>query len=318
MKHFKMLVLGVLIGAFLMGGVAQASQWTTLEVYLGKITFWLNNKEVQPSDQANQYYNGKEYVPASLIYKGTTYVPLRFMAEATGNYVEWNGEKKTISVTTPSASQSGYPLAVQQWIERSQNMELGQWMTLRGRTYILVTRGMKPSGGYDVQIKSIQEKGSDLVVTVDYIDPAPGMGVTQAITNPYVLVSIPATDKNIRFEEVDENYIPRLVGVTAISPFIAESDAIKIIRKMEDKNSTFVNGIARIFEASLNYELISPSGKVVYEGYVQTLAGAPDWGTFKVEIKHELLSDGKNILQFYEGSPKDGSKLHVVEIILSK
>jgi hypothetical protein len=318
MKRFKMLILGVLIGSFLVAGVTQASQWMTFEVYLEKITYMLNGKEVQPSDRANQYYNGKEYVPAGLIYKGTTYVPLRFMGESTGNKVAWNGEKKTISVTTPSGTHSGHPLAVQQWIERSLKVEAGQRMTLDGRTYLLVTRGTKPTGGYDVQLKSIQEKDSELVVTVDYIDPAPGTAVTEAITYPYALVSIPATDINIRFEEADGNHIPQLVGVTALSPSVAESDSIKIFQMKQDKNSTFVRGIARVFEGTVNYELLSSSGKVISNGYIQALAAGPDWGTFDVEIKHELLSNGENNLRFYEESMKDGSKLHVVEMTLSK
>jgi hypothetical protein len=36
------------------------------------------------------------------LVKGVTYVPLRFIAEATGKTVEWNGKTRTVTITTPS------------------------------------------------------------------------------------------------------------------------------------------------------------------------------------------------------------------------
>ena len=51
-------------------------------------------QEVRPSDRPYYYFNGKVYVPASLIYAGTTYLLLRFIAESLGLEVQWNKEHR--------------------------------------------------------------------------------------------------------------------------------------------------------------------------------------------------------------------------------
>lgn len=54
-------------------------------------------------DSAIAKVNGapKELAVAPRIFGGTTWVPLRFIGEATGNQVAWNGEQRLISITGP-------------------------------------------------------------------------------------------------------------------------------------------------------------------------------------------------------------------------
>ena len=66
-------------------------------------------------DQVKATVNGKEFildVPATVI-NGRTLVPARFVAEATGATVEWNGATRTISINKPLVDITSYkPLVV--------------------------------------------------------------------------------------------------------------------------------------------------------------------------------------------------------------
>lgn len=57
------------------------------------------------------------------------------------------------------------------------------------KIYVIVTRGEKATGGYDIgidQIKQVQEDDiNKLIVYVNFTDPKPGDVVTQVITYPY-------------------------------------------------------------------------------------------------------------------------------------
>jgi hypothetical protein len=331
MSKFKSFITGVVIGASLLGSATYAATSTTLEVYLEKITYMVNGREVKPSDQANKYFNGKEYVPAGLIYKGTTYVPLRFAAESTGNQIQWSGTNKTISIQAPNAPQpSSGPISFQfedytklsqvakEWVDRSKTMELGQSMTVDGKTYILVTRGTKNTGGYDVKVNSVMDHGSEAVVSVEYVDPAPGDIVTQAITYPYELISIKATDKKIRFEEKSGKYVPTLYGISNLPIWFAESESFKVYAQEMGSQSTKIKGLARVFEATVSYEIVTSTGKVHHRGFVNAAVGAPDWGVFTIDIGHDKIPTGTNKLRIYEESMKDGSKRNVVEFDLKK
>lgn len=59
---------------------------------------------------------------------------------------------------------------------------------LEGNVYLLVTRGVKPTGGYNVEITSVTQETragrTVIVATVKYTDPKPGQMVTQVITYP--------------------------------------------------------------------------------------------------------------------------------------
>ena len=62
-----------------------------------------------------------------------------------------------------------------------------------GKVYIVVTRGEKPTAGYDLSIEKVNlEKtgdGSNLVVTAKFTDPPQGKTVSRVITYPYEVAS---------------------------------------------------------------------------------------------------------------------------------
>lgn len=85
-KNLKSLVVGVIIGGMLTTGVGYASSHlTSLEVSLNPVTFLYNGNQIELEEQ-------------TFIVDGTTYVPVRWISETLGKKVEWDEEKRAISI----------------------------------------------------------------------------------------------------------------------------------------------------------------------------------------------------------------------------
>lgn len=63
---------------------------------------------------------------------------------------------------------------------------------------VIIEAGEKNTGGYDIQIVGIEFDGSETIITVEEISPAPGDVVTQAFTYPCCAVSFDTLPKSIK------------------------------------------------------------------------------------------------------------------------
>ena len=77
-----------------------------------------------------------------------------------------------------------------------------------------------------------------------------------------------------------------------------------------------MTGTANTFEATFEYDLLDPAGKVLKHDFVTATSGSGTRGTFDVRIPFEA-PNGVARLVVYERSAADGSKTNVVEIPLS-
>ncbi|HEX8922354.1 MAG TPA: protease complex subunit PrcB family protein, partial [Pyrinomonadaceae bacterium] len=59
------------------------------------------------------------------------------------------------------------------------------------RAVVLVYQGRKNTGGYGISVAEIRREGTTLTVRVNEQRPKPGDVVTDALTSPFVAVSIP-------------------------------------------------------------------------------------------------------------------------------
>ncbi|HHV08476.1 MAG TPA: protease complex subunit PrcB family protein [Firmicutes bacterium] len=330
-KKALIFLAGILTGVILVTAVG-FTNLGNITASLAPVRYLISGKEVRPSDQPYYYFNGKVYVPAGLNYAGTVYLPIRFVAESLGLEVQWNGEAQTISISQPdSAVKPSYPRdipfeivtkgsapkEVTSLLDYSIGTELAQSITFGDRTYLIVTRGSQPTGGYGVNIEQVTETDEEVVVKVGYQDPAPGAIVTQAITYPYCIAMIRKTTKPVRFEGKGDVYVPQLYGLKHMEQITAESKGIKLLAPMQSEKGLTVRGVARVFEATVSWRVTDSRGQAKKDGFVTAAVGGPDWGYFAFEIPTEYQQTGAR-LQVYEASAKDGAPTNMIEIPLDK
>ena len=98
-RILSLLILAVLIGALaLTAGAVDTSREATL--YYRGIQITLDGQKLNPTDA-----NGVSVEP--FIIDGTTYLPVRAVANALGLGVDWDGNTSTVILTSPGAAQTG-------------------------------------------------------------------------------------------------------------------------------------------------------------------------------------------------------------------
>lgn len=91
-KRLQGLFAGILIGALLTSGIAIAASTTTLyDVIANGVKIVVDGQKLNPTDA-----NGNKVEP--IIYNGTTYLPVRAVANALGKAVYWDGPNYTVYV----------------------------------------------------------------------------------------------------------------------------------------------------------------------------------------------------------------------------
>ncbi len=84
-KRLQGLIAGILIGVMSVGGIAGAKEMNeNVEVFYNNIKIFIDGAEIVPKDAA-----GNTVEP--FIMNGTTYLPVRAIANAFGKDVEWDG-----------------------------------------------------------------------------------------------------------------------------------------------------------------------------------------------------------------------------------
>ncbi|NNC93790.1 MAG: hypothetical protein HKN80_15005 [Acidimicrobiia bacterium] len=78
-------------------------------------------------------------------------------------------------------------------------------------------------------------------------------------------------------------------------------------------NPVVVSGIARAFEATVQWALYDNDGLLLDEGFTMASAGGPDWGTFQFAIPYTVDSPQLGAVIMWEQSARDGSAIHLVE-----
>ncbi|GAB6933914.1 protease complex subunit PrcB family protein [Calditerricola satsumensis] len=211
---------GLLAGGLLVGGLAFAAGENVihLPVTIPAFHWQVDGQPVKTSDRPGFVHNGTAYVPSAFLYNGTTYVPIRFVSELLGYSITYDPQTKTISIDTKRGGKEAIPYRViprhdappdiQQWIDRHFRNEGAYVSRTADATYVLISRGEKPTAGYGIAVQAVTCKDGGIVVTVRTIDPQPGDIVAEVITYPHVVVKLDAQSKPIRVVTTDGREIP--------------------------------------------------------------------------------------------------------------
>jgi len=97
LKRLKDVSVGVVLGGMLFSGVSYAASATNIEVFFQPLKYFFDGIEKKaPQDQQG------------FVYKGTTYVPLRFVSESLGKKVGYEGKTSSIYVGKQLEGQKTY------------------------------------------------------------------------------------------------------------------------------------------------------------------------------------------------------------------
>ncbi|WP_202080943.1 protease complex subunit PrcB family protein [Caldalkalibacillus salinus] len=217
-QSIKSFVVGTVVGGMLFSGVGfAASQMESIEVNVNPVKFLFNGDEVE-TERPNEIHNGREYVPTSLMYKGTVYVPVRFMSETAGLDVDWDNETKAVLVAEGDTSANGdasvltegedyvvleeeeAPSDVQEWVEANKKSEFTGTITVDGEVYVLIARGESQHSGYGVELNKVLQTEGQVTVEAAYTDPNEDEAYTQPITYPTVLIKLDKLTEDIQFK----------------------------------------------------------------------------------------------------------------------
>lgn len=96
--NVKYFILGVLVTLSLISTTIYAdSLYNTIEVVFNKINISINGKQVAKQGENYVLDNGEE-VPFSILYDGTTYLPIRKVSDLLGKNVTWDGDTLTAGI----------------------------------------------------------------------------------------------------------------------------------------------------------------------------------------------------------------------------
>jgi len=105
-NKIKGFICGFLVTFFLMTGIVYAAGITaTIEVVLNNVNVAINN-EIFGVEDANYVLANGDEVPFSILYKGTTYLPIRKVAEFLGKEVTWDGNTRTAGIVDSIATET--------------------------------------------------------------------------------------------------------------------------------------------------------------------------------------------------------------------
>ncbi|HEY5586816.1 MAG TPA: stalk domain-containing protein [Ruminiclostridium sp.] len=142
LSFMKGLLSGVLIAALLI--TCMPSLASTVEFILNSVNLTLDSKQIAKKGDGFYLSNG-EKVPFSINYKGTTYLPVKKLAETLGSGVTWDGTTQTVglisnNLQSPVDASSADPINV-----------------LSGRAALMPQYGN--SDGYVIRVAANKQKG---------------------------------------------------------------------------------------------------------------------------------------------------------------
>jgi hypothetical protein len=208
-----------------------------------------------------------------------------------------------------------YPEPVMDALQTVKNIKAGTSIIVGDETFIIVSFGPKTGTGYGAKIKEIKKTEDKLIVTAE-----PGTATdptVETISYDYAVEAVKGKYNNVDFK-TNEEYTPRIVGLEESIPKPKEiGKNIIIFDSAFNSKSINIEGIVRVFEANLQYEVYDNEGRAIKEGYVTARGGAPDWGYFLIELNEEKDFSPENAeeILLFEQSAKDGSKIELIRLL---
>lgn len=88
------------------------------------------------------------------------------------------------------------PPVIQEWLKTNKQIENFTFVYVEGKSYVVITRGEKKTGGYGIKLDEVNEN-SKILIRVEYFDPEPDEIVIQVVTYPYIIIELNYIEKEI-------------------------------------------------------------------------------------------------------------------------
>lgn len=207
------------------------------------------------------------------------------------------------------------PQEIKAWVDNSREIYLAQEKVFGSKRYILVTYGTKPTGGYAVEIASVETSAAKISVEVKFTQPSRDQYVSQALTQPYDIVYIEPSDLPLEFFPLgDEFHIMTLHGIDELLPIVASSPDIKIFSPQPGQTTgegVKVSGVASVPEGLFFMRLEDEEGRSRLEAAI-TMGSMGDWNYFEAPFSvPDPIPYGSNYTLIITENAKDGNDIKI-------
>jgi hypothetical protein len=218
------------------------------------------------------------------------------------------------------------PARITEWLTLCRHFDVIPSAFIRAdkrTTYMLITNGVKPTGGFGVRVERITRTGrKSLAVQVRFSAPPKGSMVTQQLTWPHDLVVVQDTGWSVSVVPLGSNrsiHVAGLAGIRDLQPITAESPMIKVFSPAPGsgfKRAIRVSGVALVYEGTVQIK-VSADGNVVARDFV-TSASASHWGYFEktVDLPDSAGCCSSLLLELFTIDEENGGETNRVQISL--
>jgi hypothetical protein len=105
-KRLQGFIFGLFVSSIILLNISLFAD--SIDVVLNSINISINGEKVVANSENYTLDNG-ENVPNSLLYKGTTYLPIRKISDLLGVGISWDGETRTVLIDTPEPTATPEP-----------------------------------------------------------------------------------------------------------------------------------------------------------------------------------------------------------------
>ena len=185
------------------------------------------------------------------------------------------------------------------------------------------------SSAIPVGTKVLGLRISSGTATVDFNDAfsapsSPGAELDRVAQVVYTLTQFP-TVNHVAFEISGSTPATFASGAVSLTNAIGRNDVLAALPAILVETPAVgdslhgavrLSGLANVFEAQFNMQLVSADGKVLIDQPVHATAGSGTWGTFDVTFPFTAAAAPTSTLRIYDASMKDGSPIDEVDILL--
>jgi hypothetical protein len=100
-------------------------------------------------------------------------------------------------------------------------------------------------------------------------------------------------------------------------PPVTSSETIEVLAPAPDarvSSPVTVSGTANVFEATVMIRILDANENVVADTFTTATCGSGCWGDFEAEVPFSVGTEQPGVIQVFQESAEDGSRLHVVRI----